>query len=120
MSRDTISIFGDSPPKVNRQRGEVSTADGYASWLRASTPEALQAWCDEYLPGEVWRKMLGSLRQARKRSRDHRRAPVHRVDLSHPAWVALTRTAQEMGGITLSEAVLRLEEAYLNRKADAG
>jgi macrodomain Ter protein organizer (MatP/YcbG family) len=103
-----------------RQRGEVSTADGYTSWLRASTPEALQAWCDEYLPGEIWRKMLGSLRQARKRSRDHRRAPVHRVDLSHPAWVALTRTAQEMGGITLSEAVLRLEEAYLNRKADAG
>lgn len=102
-----------------RQRGEVGTANGYASWLTATTPEALQAWCGEYLPADTWRKMLGALRQARKRSRDYRKAPVHRVDLSHAAWVALTRAAGEMGGVTLSEAVLQLEEAY-NRAGGAG
>jgi macrodomain Ter protein organizer (MatP/YcbG family) len=112
--RLTAADFGAAVRYIERarQRGEVGTAHGYASWLKAATPEALQAWCDEYLPADIWRKMMGALRQARKRARDYRKAPVHRVDLSHPAWVALTRTAGEMGGVTLSEAVLRLEEAY--------
>ncbi len=102
-----------------RDRGEIGLGEGYAVFLAATTPKALQAWCDDYLPRKVWERMVNALRQARKRSRDYKSRPLHHIDLTHPAWVALTRLAKEMGGVTLSEAVLQLEEAY-DRANDAG
>jgi macrodomain Ter protein organizer (MatP/YcbG family) len=119
--RLTDADFGRAVRYIDaaRKRGEVNMSEGYHQWLQATTAEALQIWCDDYLPKDVWRRLLITLRQDRKRSRDYRRAPVHRVDLSHAAWVALSRAAKEMGGVTLSEAVLRLEQGYDLAK-DAG
>lgn len=43
--RLTAADFGAAVRYIERarQRGEVGTAHGYASWLKATTPEALQA-----------------------------------------------------------------------------
>ncbi len=101
-----------------RERGEVSTSDGYGKWLRASTAELLQEWCDEYLPKPVWNRMVNAMRQERFRNNPHR--PRRHIDLTQSAWLRLTTLVEEeLGGVSLSDAILRLEEVYYLAK-DAG
>lgn len=120
--RLTSADFGPAVRYLERARalGAISSSEGYGQWsLAKTTPERLQAWCDDYLPEHIWGRLRNAVRQARKRSRDYKRRPRHSIDLSHPAWVALTRVAGEMGGVTLSEAVMRLEIGY-DLARDAG
>ena len=100
-------------------REEISNVHGYMDFRRATTPELLQAWCDEYLSPEDVKKMKNAILAARKRSRDYKNKRVkYGVDLDHLAHLHLSSLAEELGK-TLSETILILEEAYWKAK-DAG
>lgn len=98
------------------ERGDVSRSEGYNAFRRAADAEALQAWCDDYLPRDVWTRLLGNIRQQRKRSRDYGKHKITRVDLTRAAWIHLSAVAREMGNVTLSEAILRMEAGYYKAK----
>lgn len=93
------------------ERGDISQVSGYMTFRNADTAEKLQAWCNDYLDADQFEKLKTAVRVARKRSRDYKRQPRKSVDLSWPAWMALSRLAEERG-VTLSEAVLLMEDAY--------
>ena len=102
-----------------RERDEISNVHGYMDFRQASTPELLQAWCDEYLPEEALKKMKNALLAARKRSRDYRHSKKKvGVDLTHLAHLRLSMLAEELDK-TLSETILIMDEAYL-RSEEAG
>lgn len=42
-------------------RGEIGTANGYMTYRQACTAEALQAWCDDYLPAAAWPKLKNAV-----------------------------------------------------------
>lgn len=101
------------------RRGDISTAGGYSAYQRADTAEALQSWCDDYLPPTLWPKLKNAVLAARKRTRDYESTrQKRRVDLDHIAYVRLSALAHERN-LTLSETVLLLEDAYY-RALDAG
>lgn len=101
------------------QRGEISTADGYMANRQAHTADALQAWCDDYLPRAVWLRLKNAVLATRKRTRDYKTVrQKKRGDLDHLAYLRLTSLAEERK-LTLSETVLLLEDAYY-RALDAG
>ncbi len=94
------------------QRGALSTSEGYIAYRQAYNAEALQAWCDDYLPAATWPKLKNALLAARKRSRDYGKVTQKRgIDLDHLAHLRLTALADETGQ-TLSETILMLEETY--------
>ncbi len=94
------------------QRGDVSTAEGYIAYRQAYNAEALQAWCDDYLPDATWNKLKNAILAARKRSRDYGKVKQKKgIALDHLAHLRLTTLAEETGK-TLSETILMLEETY--------
>ena len=100
-------------------REEISNVHGYMDFRQATTPELLQAWCDEYLPEEALKKMKNALLAARKRSRDYKVSKKKvGVDLDHLAHLHLSSLAEELDK-TLSETILIMEEGYI-RARDAG
>ena len=102
-----------------RERDEISNVAGYMDFRQATTPELLQAWCDEYLSPEDVKRMKNAILAARKRSRDYKPSKKKvGVDLDHLAHLRLSMLAEELGK-TLSETILILEEGY-TRARDAG
>jgi len=99
------------------ERGDISQAAGYITFRNADSAEKLQVWCDDNLDTDQFEKLKTAVRVARKRSRDYKQQPRKSVDLSWPAWMALSRIAEERG-VTLSDAVLMMEASY-NRERDA-
>ena len=100
-------------------RGDISSVDGYRIFHNAETPEQLQAWCDDYLSDEVFEKLKRAVRAARKRSRDWKStAKKVNVTLDHVAHLRLSMAAEELG-MTLSDAILEIEDTYWKAK-DAG
>ncbi|MDX1252206.1 MAG: hypothetical protein IDH49_08190 [Gammaproteobacteria bacterium] len=101
------------------ERGDVSKAGGYMAFRRADTPELLQAWCDDYLQFDIFRKLKGAVLAARKRARDYKTPKTKvRIDLDYHAHMRLSSLAEELGA-TLSETVVLLEEVYWKAR-DAG
>jgi len=100
-------------------RGYIRSVDGYLVFQRASTPEALQTWCDDYLSDETFKKLKRAVIVARKRSRDYKtvRAKI-KVDLDHHAHLRLSSLGKELNK-NHSDTVLIMEEAYWKAK-DAG
>lgn len=103
-----------------RARGDVSSVAGYQSFKAAEDAEHLQAWCDDYLSEEVWKKLLITLRQARKRSKDYKKfrgKRLRHIDVNYVAYGALERVIEDMGkGTTYSKAIERMEECYWEMK----
>jgi macrodomain Ter protein organizer (MatP/YcbG family) len=97
------------------QRGDISSVDGYRKFRNAETPEKLQGWCDDYLSDDVFEKLKRAVRAARKRSRDYR-ATSRKVNitLDHGAYIRLSMMAENLG-MTLSNAVIELEEFYYTK-----
>jgi macrodomain Ter protein organizer (MatP/YcbG family) len=101
------------------QRADISNAHGYMEFRNAGTPEKLQAWVDDYLPDDVFEKLKQAVRASRKRMRDYN--TVQRkinVALDHTAHSYLLSVAEDLG-MTLSEAIIEMENIYWKAK-DAG
>jgi macrodomain Ter protein organizer (MatP/YcbG family) len=97
-------------------RGDLSNSRAYYAFRNAENAEQLQKWCDENMPSDVFDKMKRAIRAARKRSRDYKTTACKvGVDLDHTAHVLLSRVADELG-VTLSDAILILEETYWKAK----
>lgn len=88
-------------------RDEISNSDGWAALRQSDTPELLQRWCDDYLSPEIFKKLKNAVLAARKRSKK----PKIGVDLTHTAHLRLSSLSSELG-LTLSEAIITLEETY--------
>jgi macrodomain Ter protein organizer (MatP/YcbG family) len=100
-------------------RGDISSVNGYQLFRNAETADKLQAWCDNYLPEDDFERLKSAVRAARKRSRDYKTtARKVNLTLDHAAHLRLSMTAEELG-MTLSEAILELEDMYWKAK-DAG
>ncbi len=97
-------------------RGDVSSATGYDSFRTVTDAETLQAWCDNYLPQEVFVKMQRAIRAARKRSRDYRSMKRKvGIDLDRVAHIRLSALADDMN-MSLSDAIIFLEDKYWDAK----
>jgi macrodomain Ter protein organizer (MatP/YcbG family) len=100
-------------------RGDLSSVEGYTAFRNAEKAEQLQQWCDDYMSSDVFEKMKRAIRAARKRSKDWKTTTKKvGVDLDHAAHLHLSSVADELG-VTLSDAILILEETYWKAK-DAG
>lgn len=94
------------------QEGDISSVTGYMAFRNAHDAELLQTWCDDYLPKDVFEKMKRAIRASRKRSRDYRTTQRKvGIDLDHAAHLHLSSLANELG-MSLSDTILHLEEAY--------
>src|SRR5690606_36921379 len=77
------------------------------TFMRADTPEKLQAWCDDYLPNSLWVALRSSIRKARSRQLERRRsAPQRNVTISIKGSAqAVLEELSESTGRTYSELI---------------
>lgn len=82
---------------------------GYAAFRSVNTPELLQAWCDDYLDPDQWKKLKNSIWASRKRGRGYKIRKKKQVDLDLYTWQRLKERAEEHN-LNLSDMILKMDE----------